>query len=152
MLNKRGSNCKRLGCVQPKSSSAWHTGLSGGAPDSVRCARLVSGENAALENRRRSTTIIHTGLSGEHPRRTRCSREKDQRRAAKLHRTIRWCTGLFDEPTVASVNGRPQSSRDMWSHQQSVGHTGLSDAPTDPEGQRLDMPNLEGDRAPDCLQ
>jgi hypothetical protein len=23
------------------SSSAWHTGLSGGAPDSVRCARLV---------------------------------------------------------------------------------------------------------------
>jgi hypothetical protein len=23
------------------SSSAWHTGLSGGAPNSVRCARLV---------------------------------------------------------------------------------------------------------------
>ena len=31
-----------------KSSSVWHTGLSGGAPDSVRCARLNSGEQAAL--------------------------------------------------------------------------------------------------------
>jgi hypothetical protein len=41
-------DCKRLGCVQPKSSSAWHTGLSDGGPDSVRCARLVSGEQAAL--------------------------------------------------------------------------------------------------------
>jgi hypothetical protein len=27
----------------------WHTRLSGGAPDSVRCARLNSGEQAALE-------------------------------------------------------------------------------------------------------
>jgi hypothetical protein len=26
------------------------TGLSGGAPDSVRCARLASGQLAALEN------------------------------------------------------------------------------------------------------
>jgi hypothetical protein len=39
--NRKRKNCKRLGCVQPKSSSAWHTGLSGGAPDSVWCARLV---------------------------------------------------------------------------------------------------------------
>jgi hypothetical protein len=42
---------KRLGSMQPKLSSVWHTGLSGGAPDSVRCARLVSGENAALGKR-----------------------------------------------------------------------------------------------------
>jgi hypothetical protein len=39
---------KRLDSVQPKLSSVWHTGLSGGALDSVRCARLVSGEKAAL--------------------------------------------------------------------------------------------------------
>jgi hypothetical protein len=38
---------KRLGSVQP----VWHTGLSGGAPDSVRCARLVSSEKAALGKR-----------------------------------------------------------------------------------------------------
>jgi hypothetical protein len=34
--------------VQPKLSLVWHTGLSGGAPDSVRCARLVFDEKAAL--------------------------------------------------------------------------------------------------------
>jgi hypothetical protein len=65
---------KRLGSVQPNFCPVWHTGLSGGAPDSVRCARLVSGESAALGNRRRRT--------------------------AKNHRTIRWCTELSGETTV----------------------------------------------------
>jgi hypothetical protein len=40
---------KRLGWVQPNLSSVWHTGLSGGAPNSVRCTRQVSGEKVALE-------------------------------------------------------------------------------------------------------
>jgi hypothetical protein len=75
-IGKR-KNCKRLGCVQPKSSSAWHTGLSGGAPDSVRCARLVRVEKAALGTRRWRTAIIH--------------------------RSVRWCPGLSGEPTVASA-------------------------------------------------
>jgi hypothetical protein len=66
-------------------SSVWHTGLSSGAPDSVRCARLVRGELAALGIRRRRTTIIH--------------------------RTVCWCTGLSGEPTVASANGRPRNLR-----------------------------------------
>jgi hypothetical protein len=48
-----------------------------GTPDSVRCARLVSIEKATLGKNRRRTTIIH--------------------------RTIRWCTGLSGEPTVASA-------------------------------------------------
>jgi hypothetical protein len=69
--------CKRLGWVQPKSYSAWHTGLSGGAPDSVRCARPASREQATLGKNRRRTAIIH--------------------------RTVRWCTRLSDEPTVASA-------------------------------------------------
>jgi hypothetical protein len=43
----------------------------------VRCARLVRGELAALGIRRRCTVIIH--------------------------RTVRWCTGLSSEPTVASA-------------------------------------------------
>jgi hypothetical protein len=30
------------------TSSAWHTGLFGGALDSIRCARLADGELAAL--------------------------------------------------------------------------------------------------------
>jgi hypothetical protein len=63
--------------VQPKSSSVWHTGLSGVAPDSVRCARLASGEQTTLGKNRRCTTIIHW--------------------------TVRWCTGLSGEPMVASA-------------------------------------------------
>jgi hypothetical protein len=76
--------------VQPNFSSVWHTGSSGGAPDSVLCARLVSGEMAALEFRRRRTAIIH--------RTVRC-------------RTVQWCTGLSGEPTVANANGRSRNLR-----------------------------------------
>jgi hypothetical protein len=56
------SDCKRLGCEQPNFSSDWHTGLSGGAPDSVRCARLVSGEKACQLQR----LAGGTGLSSVH--------------------------------------------------------------------------------------
>jgi hypothetical protein len=66
-------------------SSAWHTGLSGGALDSVRCARLNSGEQAALGRRRRRSAIIH--------------------------RTVQWCTGLSGEPTVGWANGQPRNPR-----------------------------------------
>jgi hypothetical protein len=84
---RKETNCKRLGCVQPKSSSVWHTGLSGGAPDSVWCARLVSGENAALGIRRRRTTIIH--------------------------QTVQWCTGLSGESSAAnsSPSGKAKGRR-----------------------------------------
>jgi hypothetical protein len=71
---KRRKEPKRLGSVQPRLSSVWHTGLSGGVPDSVRCARLASRELATLSKNRRRTAIIH--------------------------RTVRWCTGLSGEPTV----------------------------------------------------
>jgi hypothetical protein len=56
-----------------------------GTPDSVRCTRLGNGEKATLGIRRRRTAIIH--------------------------RTIRWCTGLSSEPTVASANDRPRNLR-----------------------------------------
>jgi hypothetical protein len=65
--------CKRLGLVQPKSSSAWHTRLS----SSVRCTRLASGEQGTLG--------------------------KNRRRMAIIHRTVRWCTRLSCEPTAASA-------------------------------------------------
>jgi hypothetical protein len=29
--------------------------------------------------------------------------------AAKIHRTVWWCTGLSSEPTVASANSRPRN-------------------------------------------
>jgi hypothetical protein len=42
---------KRVGYVQPTLTLARHTGLSGGAPDSVWCARLADGEPVALEKK-----------------------------------------------------------------------------------------------------
>jgi hypothetical protein len=33
------------------------------------------------------------------------------RRSAIIHRTVRWCTGLSDEPTVGWANGRPRDPR-----------------------------------------
>jgi hypothetical protein len=74
---RKEKRCKRLGLVQPRLSSVWHTGPSGGAPDNVRCARLASGEQAALGKIWRHTAIIH--------------------------RTVRWCTRLSGEPTAASA-------------------------------------------------
>jgi hypothetical protein len=59
--------------------------LSLGAPDSVRCARLTQANLLLLGNRRRRT--------------------------AKIHRTVRWCTGLSGEPTVGRANGRPWNPR-----------------------------------------
>jgi hypothetical protein len=41
---------KRVGCVQPTAAQSGCIGLSSGAPDSVRCARLGSGELATLRN------------------------------------------------------------------------------------------------------
>jgi hypothetical protein len=34
-----------------------------------------------------------------------------RRCTAKIHRTVRWCTGLSGEPTVVRANGRPRNPR-----------------------------------------
>jgi hypothetical protein len=122
---------KKASCEQQTSALVRHTGQSGGAPDSVRCARLADGELAVLGKIQRHTAIIH--------------------------RTVWWCTELSSEPTVASANGRLHNPRATRGPQQrSIGHTGLSGvhrtmpgAPTDLEDQQSDAPDMEGDRAPD---
>jgi hypothetical protein len=85
-----------------------------------------------------------------HPRRTRRSRKM---------KNVTWLkfTGLSGEPTALAANGRLRNLRaTRVSLQRSVGHTGLSGvhrtvsgAPTGPEEQRSDAPDIEGDRAPD---
>jgi hypothetical protein len=76
---------ERVGCVQPTAAQSGCTGqcpvvhrtVSGGAPNSVRCARLALPNWPLSRIRWRRTTIIH--------------------------KTVRWCTGLFGEPTAASA-------------------------------------------------
>jgi hypothetical protein len=99
-----------------------------------------------------------------------------RRRTAIIHRTVRWCTGLSGESSAANsspsgnAKGRrgynlpdcpvsqrspvqrsaTQSAGDAWPAA-TVGwtHRTVSGAPTDPEDQRSDAPEKEGDRAPD---
>ena len=58
-LKQEKSSQRKVGCVQPKGCSVWSTGLSGGAPDSVRCARLTRANWPLSGNCRRRTAIIH---------------------------------------------------------------------------------------------
>jgi hypothetical protein len=82
---------------------------------------------------------------------------KRQRRTTKIHRTVRWCTGLSGEPTASASNGRPRDQRATRGQLQgSAGCIGLSGvhrtvsgAPTSPAEQRSVAPDMEGDRAPD---
>jgi hypothetical protein len=53
------SNWKCLGSSSQESAESGSTGLSGGAPNSVRCARLVRANWPLSGIHRRRTTIIH---------------------------------------------------------------------------------------------
>jgi hypothetical protein len=106
--------------VQPRLSTVWHTRLSGGVPDSVRCARLVTGELATL-----GKTLAAYGYnspanghqSNGRPRNPWATRGPRQRSARD--------TGLFGV------------------------HRTVSGAPTSPKLQRSAAPGMEGNRAPD---
>jgi hypothetical protein len=76
---------EKLAVYSQKTARSGCTGLSGGAPDSVRCARLAS-VNWLLSGLRRRCTAIN-------------------------HRTVPWYTGLSGEPTVGLANGRPCNPR-----------------------------------------
>jgi hypothetical protein len=56
-INKK--DWKIVGCVQPTAAQSGCTGLSGGAPDSVRCARMALANWPLSGIRRRHTSIIH---------------------------------------------------------------------------------------------
>jgi hypothetical protein len=76
---------EKLVVYNQKTARSECTGLSGGAPDSVRCARLAS-VNWLLSGLRRRCTAIN-------------------------HRTVQWCTRLSGEPTVGRANGRSRNPR-----------------------------------------
>jgi hypothetical protein len=119
-LEKTWLELPRLCSVWVHRTVRWCTGLSGGAPDSVRWrtgrARLASDQLAALGSRRRRTAINHRTVrccTGQCPvsrlRRSRRSREPSQQRTTIMHRTVRGVTGLSGEPTVGRANGRPRN-------------------------------------------
>jgi hypothetical protein len=107
--------------VQPKLSSVWHTGVSGGAPNSVWCARLDSGEKAAL----RKSSAAYGYNSPNCPVN---QRSPVQRLAAQS------AGDAWPAPTVAGGTGL------------SGVHRTMSGAPTGLELQRSSTPEKEGDR------
>jgi hypothetical protein len=80
----------------------------------------------------------------------------EQRCTIIIHRTVRWCTGLSGEPTVASATvGRAIRERRVARTNGRQGHRTVRCAPDSvrcaivPEPQRSTTPYLEGNRAPD---
>jgi hypothetical protein len=114
-------------CSQ-KATLVRCTGLSGGAPDCPVVHRTVYGAPGWSPIK-----VLLSGIDG----------------GVRLK-----ITGLSGGASDCPVSQRlaAQSSRDTWSRQWSVGYTGLSGAPTNPEDQRSNVPDLEGNRAPDKLQ
>jgi hypothetical protein len=91
-------------CSQ-NSSSAWHTGLSGGAPDSVRCARLVQ-VNLPLSGFDGGVRLKFIELSGGAPDcpvsqwspvptvgREICGQRVAAPTVGRVHRTVRCANG-----------------------------------------------------------
>jgi hypothetical protein len=115
----RKRNGEGLARFSQNNTSLWRTGLSGGAPDSVRCPGWPGGELAALGNRRGNVAINHrtvrwcTGLSGESstlaPKSSATNSSlsgKKKTSRLKNHRTVWWFTRLSGESTVPAANGR----------------------------------------------
>jgi hypothetical protein len=109
------------------------TSARSGTPDCPVVHRTVSGAPGWSPGKccSRESTAVYGYNSPDcpvsHPRRTRRPQEKDQRRTAKIHRTVRWFTGLSGEPTVASAKGRPRNLHAT--HGRANGQLGTPDCP-----------------------
>jgi hypothetical protein len=113
---------KKSGKVQPKPALAWHTGLSGGAPDCPVVHRTVSGAPGWLG--------VNWALS-----------RKDKGDVAIINWTVRWCTGLSGESTAPAANGRPRDQRAT--RGRANGRLGTPDYPV-----RQPIPRTNGGCAP----
>jgi hypothetical protein len=97
------SNWKCLGSSSQESAESGGTGLTGGAPDSVRCARLARAKWPLSGIHRRRTAIIH--------RTVRCAPDYpvSQRSAARSARAtwpsqrLEGGTGLSGAPMAPSL-------------------------------------------------
>jgi hypothetical protein len=111
------SDWKGLGSSSQESAQSGSTGLSGGAPDSVRCARLARAKWLLSRLRRRCTAIIHRavrwciGLSGGPFTGELVALGNSSATYNYNSPDCPVCTGLSGEPTVGRANGRPRNLR-----------------------------------------
>ena len=113
------NNWKYLGSSSQDSAQSGSTGLSGGAPDSVRCARLVRAKWPLSGIHRRRTTIIHRTVrcapdcpvsqrsAGPTVGRAIGARHVAEPTVGRKHRTVRCAP---DCPVRQICNGRQRSA------------------------------------------
>ena len=113
------SNWKCLGSSSQESAQSGSTGLSGGAPDSVRCARLARAKWPLSGIRRRRTAIIHRTVrcapdcpvsqrsAGPTVGRAIGARHVAEPTVGRKHRTVRCAP---DCPVRQICNGRQRSA------------------------------------------
>jgi hypothetical protein len=106
------SNWKCLGSSSQESAQSGSTGLSGGAPDSVRCARLFRAKWPLSGIYRRRTTIIHRIVrcapdcpvsqrsAGPTVGRAICEGHVAEPTARRGHRTVRCAPDMSGAPTA----------------------------------------------------
>jgi hypothetical protein len=128
-LKQEKSSQRKVGCVQPKGCSVWGTGLSGGAPHSVRCARLTRANWPLSGIRRRRTAIIHRTVrcapdcpvsqrsAGPTVGHAICARHVAESTVGRGHRTVRCAP---DANGSQICNGR---LRCLWNE---IGHRTVS--------------------------
>jgi hypothetical protein len=145
------SNWKCLGSSSQESAQSGSTGLSGGAPDSVRCARLVRAKWPLSGIHRRRTTIIHRTVrcapdcpvsqrsAGPTVGRAICAGHVAEPTARRGHRTVRCAPDMSGAPTALRL---PTVDCAIFGRKSGTGQcpvcTGLSGAPVD---RRQDQPS-----------
>jgi hypothetical protein len=134
-VSRKGEkNWRRYGSGQLEPASVWHTRLSSGAPDSVRCPRLARHELVALVKSPRTTQLKFMGLYGGSPDCPVSQSRPSQRLPAQSAGDV-WPT-----PTIG------------WAHRTvccAPDNVWCTNGTADPTSNALDK---EGDRAPDCYR
>jgi hypothetical protein len=127
------SNWKCLGSSSQDSAESGSTGLSGGAPDSVRCARLACANWPLSGIHRRRTAIIHRTVrcapdcpvsqrsAGPTVGRTICAEHVAEPTARRVHRTCPVCTGH-----VRCANGSKLANGRLRRLRKEIGHRTVS--------------------------
>jgi hypothetical protein len=145
------SNWKCLGSSSQDSAKSESTGLSGGAPDSVRWARLARAKRQLSGIHRRRTTIIHRTVrcapdcpvsqrsAGPTIGRAICAGHVAEPTARRGHRTVRCELDMSGAPTALRL---PTVDCTIFGKKSGTGQcpvcTGLSGAPVD---RRQDQPS-----------
>src|SRR5688500_3418139 len=112
MRNRKKKKREELAVYSQEAVSVWGTGLSGGAPNSVQCARVTRANWLLSGIYRRRTTIIHRTVrcapdcpvsqrsAGPTVGRAMCAGHVAEPTVGRGHRTVRCAPDMSGAPTA----------------------------------------------------